>query len=103
VDLAAVRDTKSYLAQLVSGQASNALRASARRREDYVGPWPPEPLLIETIAMPRPMWFSPSRSRWDRGGREAVQPSLPPDAKVGEWRRPSRRRPMLGPSKHLRA
>jgi hypothetical protein len=54
----------SYLAQLVTGQASNALRACARRREDYVGPWLPEPLLIETIAMPRPMWFSPSRSRW---------------------------------------
>jgi RNA polymerase sigma-70 factor (ECF subfamily) len=47
VDLATVRDTKSYLAQLVTGQAINALRASARRREDYVGPWLPEPLLID--------------------------------------------------------
>jgi hypothetical protein len=47
VDLAAVRDTKSYWAQLVTGQASNALRASARRREDYVGPWLPEPGLID--------------------------------------------------------
>ncbi len=37
VDLAAVRDTKSYLAQLVTRQALNALRASARRREDYIG------------------------------------------------------------------
>jgi len=47
VDLATVRDTKSYLAQLVTDQAINALRASARRREDYVGPWLPEPLLID--------------------------------------------------------
>jgi RNA polymerase sigma-70 factor, ECF subfamily len=47
VDLATVRDTKSYLAQLVTRQALNALRASARRREDYVGPWLPEPLLLD--------------------------------------------------------
>ncbi|MGH3530893.1 MAG: RNA polymerase sigma-70 factor [Mycobacterium sp.] len=47
VDLSTVRDTKSYLAQLVTRQALNALRAGARRREDYVGPWLPEPLLLE--------------------------------------------------------
>jgi len=47
VDLSTVRDTKSYLAQLVTRQALNALRAGARRREDYVGPWLPEPLLLD--------------------------------------------------------
>jgi RNA polymerase sigma-70 factor, ECF subfamily len=47
VDLATVRDTKSYLAQVVTRQALNALRASARRREDYIGPWLPEPLVLE--------------------------------------------------------
>jgi RNA polymerase sigma-70 factor, ECF subfamily len=47
VDLTTVRDTKSYLARLVTRQALNALRADARRREDYVGPWLPEPLLLE--------------------------------------------------------
>ena len=47
VDLACVHDTKSYLARLVTRQALNALRAGARRREDYVGPWLPEPLLLE--------------------------------------------------------
>jgi RNA polymerase sigma-70 factor, ECF subfamily len=46
VDLATVRDTKSYLAQLVTRQALNTLRARARRREEYVGPWLPEPLLL---------------------------------------------------------
>jgi RNA polymerase sigma-70 factor, ECF subfamily len=47
VDLATVQDTKSYLAQLVTRQALNALRDSARRREDYIGPWLPEPLLLD--------------------------------------------------------
>lgn len=48
VDLAGVRDTKAYLAQLVTRQALNSLRAQARRREEYVGPWLPEPLLVDT-------------------------------------------------------
>jgi RNA polymerase sigma-70 factor, ECF subfamily len=47
VDLATVRDTKSYLAQLVTRQALNSLREGARRREDYIGPWLPEPLLLD--------------------------------------------------------
>jgi RNA polymerase sigma-70 factor (ECF subfamily) len=47
VDLGEVRDTKAYLAQLVTRQALNTLRAQARRREDYVGPWLPEPLLLD--------------------------------------------------------
>ena len=47
VDLDGVKDTKAYLAQLVTRQSLNALRAQSRRREDYIGPWLPEPLLIE--------------------------------------------------------
>jgi RNA polymerase sigma-70 factor, ECF subfamily len=47
VDLSTVRDTRSYLAQLVTRQALNTLREGARRREDYVGPWLPEPLLLD--------------------------------------------------------
>ena len=47
VDLDGVRDTKAYLAQLVTRQALNTLRAEARRREQYVGPWLPEPLLVD--------------------------------------------------------
>ena len=46
VDLATVQDTKAYLAQLVTRQSLNALRSAARRREEYVGPWLPEPLLL---------------------------------------------------------
>ena len=48
VDLSTVQDTKAYLAQLVTRQSLNSLRAQSRRREDYVGPWLPEPLLLET-------------------------------------------------------
>jgi RNA polymerase sigma-70 factor (ECF subfamily) len=48
VDLETVMDTKAYLAKLVTRQALNALRAQARRREEYVGPWLPEPLLVDT-------------------------------------------------------
>ncbi|KUI44008.1 RNA polymerase subunit sigma-24 [Mycobacterium sp. IS-1590] len=47
VDLATVHDTKAYLAQLVTRQSLNALRAQSRRREEYVGPWLPEPLLLD--------------------------------------------------------
>ena len=45
VDLTTVRDSKAYLAQLVTRQALNTLRAQSRRREQYIGPWLPEPLL----------------------------------------------------------
>jgi RNA polymerase sigma-70 factor (ECF subfamily) len=47
VDLSTVQDTKAYLAQLVTRQSLNALRAQSRRREEYVGPWLPEPVLVE--------------------------------------------------------
>lgn len=50
VDLSTVADTKAYLARLVTRQSLNALRTQARRREDYIGPWLPEPLLIEQDA-----------------------------------------------------
>jgi RNA polymerase sigma-70 factor (ECF subfamily) len=47
VDLSRVDDTKAYLARLVTRQALNALRAQSRRREEYVGPWLPEPVLVD--------------------------------------------------------
>ncbi|MGC4959911.1 RNA polymerase sigma factor SigJ [Gordonia sp. DT101] len=47
VDLGTVDDTKGYLAKVVTRQALNALRASSRRREQYVGPWLPEPILLD--------------------------------------------------------
>ncbi len=42
---AEVRDPRAYLVRAVTRQALNRLRTLARRREDYVGEWLPEPLL----------------------------------------------------------
>jgi RNA polymerase sigma-70 factor (TIGR02957 family) len=44
VDHRAVRDPRAYLVRIVTRQALNRLRTLARRREDYVGEWLPEPL-----------------------------------------------------------
>ncbi|WP_447002571.1 RNA polymerase sigma-70 factor [Saccharothrix isguenensis] len=45
VDLASVRDQRAYLVRITTRQALNRLRALGRRKESYVGPWLPEPLL----------------------------------------------------------
>ena len=45
VDLATVRDQRAYLVRITTRQALGRLRTLARRRESYVGPWLPEPLL----------------------------------------------------------
>ncbi|MVU76991.1 RNA polymerase sigma-70 factor [Nocardia sp. ET3-3] len=45
VDLATVQDARAYLVRIVSRQALNRLRTLGRRKETYVGPWLPEPLL----------------------------------------------------------
>nr|WP_114905805.1 RNA polymerase sigma-70 factor [Ornithinimicrobium murale] len=45
VDQAGVRDARAYLVRIVTRQALNRIRTLQRRRETYVGPWLPEPLL----------------------------------------------------------
>jgi len=45
VDLAAVRDQRAYLVRITAHQALARLRTLGRRKESYVGPWLPEPLL----------------------------------------------------------
>jgi len=45
VDRSEVRDPRAYLVRIVTRQALNRVRTLARRREDYVGEWLPEPLL----------------------------------------------------------
>ena len=42
---AEVRDPRAYLVRIATRQALNRLRTLARRREEYVGEWLPEPLL----------------------------------------------------------
>ncbi len=43
-----VADQRAYLARIVVNTALNRLRSARARREAYVGPWLPEPLLTET-------------------------------------------------------
>jgi RNA polymerase sigma-70 factor (ECF subfamily) len=45
VDRDEVRDQRAYLVRIVTRLALNRMRTNARRRESYVGPWLPEPLL----------------------------------------------------------
>ncbi|MEU2255169.1 RNA polymerase sigma-70 factor [Nocardia xishanensis] len=45
VDLDAVRDQRAYLIRITTRQALNRMRTLGRRKESYVGPWLPEPLL----------------------------------------------------------
>jgi RNA polymerase sigma-70 factor (ECF subfamily) len=45
VDLGTVRDQRAYLVRITTRQALTRLRTLRRRKESYVGPWLPEPLL----------------------------------------------------------
>src|SRR5947209_16276407 len=45
VDLGVVRDQRAYLVRITTRQALIRLRTLGRRKESYVGPWLPEPLL----------------------------------------------------------
>jgi RNA polymerase sigma-70 factor (TIGR02957 family) len=45
VDLDTVRDQRAYLVRITTRQALGQLRALGRRKESYIGPWLPEPLL----------------------------------------------------------
>ncbi|MFF7262077.1 RNA polymerase sigma-70 factor [Streptomyces sp. NPDC008159] len=44
-DLGRVSDQRAYLVRITTRQALNRLRTVKRRREAYVGPWLPEPLV----------------------------------------------------------
>jgi RNA polymerase sigma-70 factor (TIGR02957 family) len=45
VDLGTVRNQRAYLVRITTRQALTRLRTLGRRKESYVGPWLPEPLL----------------------------------------------------------
>ncbi len=42
-----VENARAYLAKIVTRQALGVLRSATRRREQYVGPWLPEPLATD--------------------------------------------------------
>ena len=64
VDLATVRDTKSYLAQLVTRQALNALRAECPPARGVRRPVAARAAAARRAGRRRPMSFWPSRFRW---------------------------------------
>ncbi len=45
-----VRDARAYLIRVVTTQSLNRLRTNRARRETYVGPWLPEPLVEPDLA-----------------------------------------------------
>ncbi|BDT92539.1 MULTISPECIES: RNA polymerase sigma-70 factor [Nocardia] len=45
VELGTIQDQRAYLVRITTRQALDRLRALGRRKESYVGPWLPEPLL----------------------------------------------------------
>ncbi|GAA2873818.1 RNA polymerase sigma-70 factor [Streptomyces mexicanus] len=45
IDGSQVREARAYLVRAVTRQSLNRLRTLSRSREDYAGPWLPEPLL----------------------------------------------------------
>ncbi len=45
VDQAGVENPRAYLVRITTRLALNQMRTAARRRETYVGPWLPEPLI----------------------------------------------------------
>lgn len=47
VDVTTVRHPRAYLATIATRTALNAARSVSRRREDYPGPWLPEPLVAD--------------------------------------------------------
>lgn len=49
---AEVRSPRAYLTTIVTRLAINQLRSARHRREAYVGPWLPEPLVTETVPDP---------------------------------------------------
>jgi RNA polymerase sigma-70 factor (ECF subfamily) len=49
-DRSQVADPKAYLVRIVTNVAMDRLRSAKARRETYVGPWLPEPILTESAA-----------------------------------------------------
>lgn len=52
VDRGEVRDPRAYLVRIVTRQALNRLRTLSRRREEYIGEWLPEPLVVDPDVAP---------------------------------------------------
>lgn len=52
VDLATVREPRAFLLTIVTRTALNIVRSRSRLREEYIGPWLPEPVSTDADADP---------------------------------------------------
>lgn len=52
IDPTTVREPRSYLVRAVTRTALNIVRSRDRRREEYIGPWLPEPISTDASAEP---------------------------------------------------
>ena len=59
-----VAEPRAYLARIVTRIALNRLRSVRARREAYVGPWLPEPLLTTTARTAQTARELADRCRW---------------------------------------
>src|SRR5262249_10940844 len=74
VDLGTVRDQRAYLVRITTRQALARLRTLGRRKESYVGPWFPEPLLTSPAVAEDAEWAD-SGSRAMLLVRETLAPT----------------------------
>jgi RNA polymerase sigma-70 factor (ECF subfamily) len=58
VDLATVQRPAAWLTTVTSRLAIDRLRAQRRRREEYVGPWLPEPIATDGAPGAHDRWAS---------------------------------------------
>ena len=55
-DLSEVRDLRAWLVTVAARTSYNVLKSARVRRESYVGPWLPEPVLTGPTPPPRWSW-----------------------------------------------
>lgn len=56
-----IRSPRAYLMTVVTRLALDRLKSARVTREQYVGPWLPEPVLTDGRDQPERRWRSPSR------------------------------------------
>lgn len=49
IDVETMENKKAYLCKMVTNRSLDVLKSARFKREQYVGPWNPEPLLIELV------------------------------------------------------
>src|SRR6185436_568646 len=55
VDQAAIRSTKAFMTTVVTRLCLDRLKSAQKTREEYIGPWLPEPVLTSEVETPESM------------------------------------------------